>query len=75
MVNFKVNDLVTRNSYNNDVVFKIVDINSKIATLKGIEKRLIADSPLSDLKHYYKDKNDENSYESPKVKRLERHIF
>lgn len=49
---FKVGDLVTRNSYNNDVVFEIININNEIVFLKGIDVRLIADSELNDLKIY-----------------------
>ena len=48
-MNFKVGDYVTRNSYENDIVFIIVDIKDKIAILKGFNLRLVADSPLSDL--------------------------
>lgn len=47
---FNVGDLVTRNSYNNDTIFKIIDIDNNIATLKGINIRLFADSELSDLR-------------------------
>ena len=47
---FNVGDLVTRNSYNNDTIFKIIDIDNNIATLKGINIRLFADSDLSDLR-------------------------
>lgn len=46
---FKVGDFVTRNSYNNDTVFKIVDIDNEVAILKGINIRLYADSYLDDL--------------------------
>ncbi len=48
-MNFKVGDLVTRNSYNNDVIFKIINIDNNIAILKGINIRLLADSDLDDL--------------------------
>ena len=47
---FNIGDLVTRNSYNNDVVFKIIDIDNDIAILKGVNIRLCADSKLDDLK-------------------------
>ena len=47
---FNIGDLVTRNSYNNDTIFKIVDIDNGIATLKGVNIRLEADSTLDDLK-------------------------
>lgn len=46
---FKVGDYVTRNSYNNDIIFIIEDINDKEAILKGFDLRLVATSPLSDL--------------------------
>lgn len=48
-MNFKVGDYVTRNSYDNDIIFVIVDIKDNIAILKGFNLRLVADSPLSDL--------------------------
>lgn len=47
---FKVGDCVTRNSYNNDIVFVIVEIKNNEAILKGYDLRLIANSPLSDLR-------------------------
>lgn len=46
---FKIGDVVTRNSYNNDIVFIITDIKDNIAYLKGIDVRLYADSDLDDL--------------------------
>lgn len=46
---FKIGDYVTRNSYNNDILFVIVDIDGDIAYLKGIDVRLYADSYLDDL--------------------------
>ena len=47
---FNVGDLVTRNSYHNDVTFQITDIDNDVAILQGINIRLYADSLLSDLK-------------------------
>lgn len=47
---FNIGDLVSRNSYNNDVVFRIVDIDNDIAILEGVDVRLSADSNLSDLR-------------------------
>lgn len=49
---YKIGDLVTRNSYSNDVVFSIVDINieENIYYLKGINVRLYADSAKEDLR-------------------------
>ena len=47
---FKVGDLVTRNSHNNDIVFKILKIEGDICELKGINVRLLVDSNISDLR-------------------------
>lgn len=49
---FKIGDLVTRNSYNNDMVFLIVGIEEDNYLLKGVNIRLCADSPKEDLKKY-----------------------
>ena len=49
---FKVGDVVTRKSYNSDIIFKISKIVDKIYFLNGINVRLIADS------------NEEDSYVS-----------
>ncbi len=46
---FNIGDYVTRNSYNNDIIFKIIDIRDDVYYLKGISVRLYADSPVSDL--------------------------
>ena len=46
---FNVGDLVTRVSYNNDLVFKITKIENDMADLEGVNIRLSADAPLSDL--------------------------
>jgi spore coat assembly protein len=45
----KKGDLVTRNSYNNDTLFKIINIKGNICYLKGIDVRLYADSDITDL--------------------------
>ena len=50
IIQFKIGDIVSRNSYHNDIFFKIIDIKSDIAYLKGMDYRLYADSSLSDLK-------------------------
>lgn len=49
-MSFNIGDLVTRTSYNNDTIFKIIDIDSEIAILKGVNIRLYADSSINDLK-------------------------
>ena len=44
-----IGDYVTRNSYNNDIIFKIIDIKGEIYYLKGVSVRLYADSLKEDL--------------------------
>lgn len=51
----KKGDLVTRNSYNNDIVFKVIKIVDEVYYLKGEEVRLFADSNLEDLQIYGKE--------------------
>ena len=46
----KIGDIVSRNKYNNDYIFKVVDIKNDIYYLSGIDYRLIATSTLDDLK-------------------------
>ena len=49
-MDIKVGDFVTRNSYNNDTLFKVINIKDGLYYLKGVEVRLCADSFLEDLK-------------------------
>ena len=56
MLNIKIGDYVSRNSYNNDTIFKVINIKEGIYYLKGAEVRLVADSPIEDLK--IEDKNN-----------------
>ena len=44
----KVGDIVSRNSYKNDMYFKVISIKNDILYLKGIEYRLYADAKISD---------------------------
>ena len=46
---FNIGDYVTRNSYNNDIVFQIIDIKNDLYYLKGVSVRLLADSSKDDL--------------------------
>ena len=48
-MNLKIGDFVSRKSYNNDIVFKILNIVDNIAFLKGVDLRLFADSKIEDL--------------------------
>ena len=59
---FNIGDLVTRNSYNNDTVFVIEEIDNDIAILKGVNIRLYADSDLSDLKKIDNAKVDDDEF-------------
>lgn len=45
----KQGDLVVRKSYGGDVIFKIHELSYPYALLRGIDYRLLADSPLTDL--------------------------
>ena len=64
---FNIGDFVTRNSYNNDTLFKIIAINNNIVNLKGVDVRLYADSPITDLTPF-----DSNEYD---VENLDDKIF
>lgn len=48
-MSFYVGDLVTRNSYGNDVIFRIVQLYEDKAILKGVNIRLVADAYTDDL--------------------------
>ena len=63
---FKVGDYVTRDSYNNDIVFIIVEIKNDEAILKGFDLRLIANSPLSDLRLCSEEEREDEFLESLK---------
>ena len=52
-------DFVTRKSYNNDTVFKVINIQDGIYYLKGAEVRLYADSDFNDLVKCEKPKEEE----------------
>lgn len=58
---FKIDDLVTRNSYNNDIIFRIIRYENGVYYLKGKDNRLYADSPIEDLKIYENEKDDEET--------------
>ena len=45
----KKGDIVSRKSYNNDTLFKVINIKGKICYLKGLDVRLYADSLKEDL--------------------------
>lgn len=59
----KIGDLVTRNSYQNDMVFKVIDIKEDNYILKGKNIRLIADSSIDDLVLYMEEEDIEKDHE------------
>ena len=73
-MNFKIGDFVTRQSYNNDIVFKIINIVDGIAYLKGNYIRLYADSPVSDL-NMHKEKEIDTFAEKLEEENLDRNGF
>ena len=63
---FKVGDYVTRNSYDNDIVFVITEIKDGVAILSGQNVRLIANSPLNDLKMCEEGEREDEFFENLK---------
>ena len=49
-VQIKKGDLVSRNRYNNDTVFKVINIVDGVYYLKGVEVRLYADAKIDALR-------------------------
>lgn len=60
---YKIGDLVTRKSYDHDIVFVITDIINEVCYLKGANVRLYADSPKEDLELCPDVKEDEEEEE------------
>lgn len=60
-MDYKIGDYVTRISYNNDIIFIIIDIdlNNSIYYLKGCSVRLYADAYIDDLQKYEDDIKDD----------------
>ena len=60
MYMFEIGNYVSRKSYNNDTIFKIIDIKDRLYILKGVDIRLFADAEESDLvKSEYEENDDE----------------
>lgn len=72
---FQIGDLVTRKSYNNDVVFEIIKIDGDNYILKGAVVRLYADSPKDDLQLYEKEEVDDFSPTIDEYRNLERNEY
>ena len=67
-MDYKVGDLVTRNSHGNDIIFKITSLNGDSAELKGVNVRLVACCEVSDLEKY---NNEDIEHEKPFLKRID----
>lgn len=59
---FNIGDFVTRNSHDNDILFKIMGIEDNVALLKGIDIRLYADSDIADLRKEESREPDDEEY-------------
>ena len=46
---FKINDCVSRISYNHDIIFKIISISDEVVVLEGYDTRLVATANIHDL--------------------------
>lgn len=73
---FKVGDIVTRISHQNDTLFKITKIEDNTYYLKGINIRLYADSTKEDLKKCHDDvERDSEFLEKIKPNQLDRNDY
>lgn len=69
-------DFVTRKSYNHDTVFKVLNIENDTYYLKGVDVRLYADSPATDLEKVITESDKEDFLERVKdFLRLDRDEF
>ncbi len=78
MKKIKKGDNVTRNSYNNDIIFEVEKIiktssNNNIAILKGIDVRIEADAPVDDLELI--NKKEKIDFNVEFEKRIENSIY
>ena len=72
---FQIGDLVTRKSYDNDIIFKVIKIENGNYFLKGVVVRLFADSPSEDLKIYTSNSIDDFTPEIDVYRSLERNEY
>lgn len=68
-------DFVTRKSYNNDTVFKVINISNGIYYLKGVEVRLYADSDYTDLVKCEEPIEEEYSDDVRKIKNFDKEDY
>ena len=79
MREIKKGNVVSRNSYKNDIMFYVKKImkltdGRKIAILKGIDVRVEADAPVEDLQIVSKEEQMRREKESGKPEKLYRKI-
>ena len=79
MREIKKGDIVSRNSYGNDIIFSVKRIlklanKKEIAILKGIDVRVEADAPIEDLRAVSKEEQEkrEKELERKIIKRIEK---
>jgi spore coat assembly protein len=70
----KQGDLVVRQSYGGDVVFRIEDADQDKAILRGVEFRLLADSPLEDLRKIDVNRGTEDGRTQSKIMESINHL-
>ena len=49
-MNFFIGDLVSRNSHNNDLTFRVVFIKNNVAILESLNGMIVADADITDLR-------------------------
>jgi len=64
---YKIGDLVTRKSYDHDMIFKIIDFIDEEYILKGISIRLCADSKEEDLSLFEGDEDRDDKEFNDKI--------
>ena len=82
MREIKRGDIVSRNSYGNDIIFSVKRIiklanQNQVAILKGIDVRVEADAPVEDLQLVSKEEQEKREKELGKriINRIERERF
>ena len=66
-MSFSIGEYVTRKSYDNDIIFQIIDISGKIFKLQGVNVRLLADAYIDDI--VLVDFNNNNSDDDEIIRR------
>lgn len=79
MQEIKKGDIVSRNSYGNDIIFEVKRIirladKKEIVILRGIDVRIEADAPVEDLRILSKEEREkrEKELEERIIKKIER---